>query len=675
MRIRKTKLFSIPGVLLRKWPLLLVCSLIYGLLHSRNPLMSNSSSVTFTDANQYMDYVNITDPYLNYVIFNECSLPPELLSLSDPTDFYTFPLNSWHRYCNESLASFDPRRQFVIWGQLIDNHLTNYGSLDGLSLPFEWKLVLDLQVPSFLNDLDLYSCQKLFSHLSIDSIPSKNISFYCTNDFGGGPQMVSPINFKTSEHNYKALNQLYIYQSMSIPDRIIFTFNGSSLLVPTTNEIKQDTPIYNAINYRNLIDSIGNKLNSLDSSKDSYPLTDHPRIFRERFTSGIKLFKKDFIFDFNEFLQHLKSRYQFTSNQFDQNLMDSVLYQISLEPNEVKYFNEPKLPSKGGGHFDNRFFHTVDYNQYERINILNRLSKSWLAFSNSIGIKTWLSHGTLLGWYWNGLNLPWDNDLDIQITIESLIKLARNYNNSMIVNWNDHNQFGRYLLDINPNFYNRETSGGDNVIDGRFIDIETGFYIDITALSFSDRSKYLSILEKQLVEFNQVLDSDYLQNEQSHTIIKSEYHKSLFKQRAKLFNQQMIYNCKNNHFYTLEDLSPLILTQFENYWGYIPNQYEKILSREYPKSLHYKKFKNYCYNPWLRLWVDCKICNYESICHDKNSLIYHNFTKEFTQIHKNIIMHYHSSSIHDLPNLYDLPKPEFYIDPLLIRYLQKIINP
>lgn len=116
-------------------------------------------------------------------------------------------------------------------------------------------------------------------------------------------------------------------------------------------------------------------------------------------------------------------------------------------------------------------------------------------------------HGTLLGWWWGKKILAWDGDVDVQVMSESLGFMGRYYNMSL---WNfdtdgrsndgggalslgkDGNEtqveFGRhgrtYLLEINP--YHHLHDGGalsdKNVIDGRWIDTETGLYVDITCL-------------------------------------------------------------------------------------------------------------------------------------------------------------------------------------------------
>lgn len=606
---------------------------------------SSVPSITFKDCDQFLHNEAVVRPYLDHVVAGSCEgghsagIDPQV----------------WQKYCEDPSQVNDPRLAIAIWVYTLTKHLTQFGSLNGFRLPFSWNLTLALETRAYSD------CFQLFRQLDLN-IPPQNISYYCTLNADSLVQL-SPIDFKASEESFRILNQIYLAESMPVPDRVIFSIDNSSVIVPTE---QGDNISYSSMNYPGVVKALSNQISTLKAKSEEFPLFDSPRIVSKPFNSTIKLSKQDFMFDFQGFFLILRSRNQFVPNTFDQKLMDSLIGAISSEPENLKYFHEPKLFSKGGGHFDWRFFKRLQYSDYERINILNRISKSWLKFSNSIGLKTWLAHGTLLGWYWNGLNLPWDNDLDIQMTIESLIKLARNYNNSIIVDLDNQNQFGKYYLDINPNFYQRSKENGNNVIDGRFIDIETGFYIDITALSFSHLSKYVSILNKELVEFNQLLDPEYLNNEESHTVVKSTYHKLLFNERAKLINQQLIYNCKNNHYYKLAELDPLQLTQFEGLMGYVPHEFKDILSREYPKGLYYKSFNKHCYNPKLRLWVKCKTCSSDDDCKDQDMMVFYNLTKEFTSTHKHN-MYYKSRTPRD-------KSTQFYIDPWLINQLQKIIN-
>ncbi|KAK1062034.1 mannosyltransferase [Friedmanniomyces endolithicus] len=116
-------------------------------------------------------------------------------------------------------------------------------------------------------------------------------------------------------------------------------------------------------------------------------------------------------------------------------------------------------------------------------------TQSYWATMNALGITTWLAHGSLLGWYWGQRRLPWDDDLDSHLMLDDLGFLASYYNMTVY----EHGSTS-YLLDINPAYNslmqpappgNGESfapPGKDN-IDARYIDMQSGLFVDMTALA------------------------------------------------------------------------------------------------------------------------------------------------------------------------------------------------
>lgn len=106
--------------------------------------------------------------------------------------------------------------------------------------------------------------------------------------------------------------------------------------------------------------------------------------------------------------------------------------------------------------------------------------------------------------------MPWDADIDVQVSAPSLARLAAAYNNTVFpfhaASWlgdaslptslpppspstspspsspSSPQPSHSYLLDINPHFTHPSPSDTYNVIDARWIDLSSGLYIDITAL-------------------------------------------------------------------------------------------------------------------------------------------------------------------------------------------------
>jgi hypothetical protein len=216
-------------------------------------------------------------------------------------------------------------------------------------------------------------------------------------------------------------------------------------------------------------------------------------------------------------------------------------------PTDTKYFHEPGA-SNELGHYDIRYYAGSPVTYEERGDALHHLIRSYLIIFRERNIETWIAHGTLLGWWWNGKIMPWDWDLDTQVSASTLTWLGENLNMTMH-NYTsispDGSEVSReYLLDINPNHVERVRGDGQNVIDARWIDVRNGLFIDITGLSEVNPS-----------------------------------------------SQPGVWSCKNFHRYRTRDLYPLRETEFEGVKALVPYSFDKILTEEYSsraltKTLH-----------------------------------------------------------------------------------------
>jgi hypothetical protein len=189
------------------------------------------------------------------------------------------------------------------------------------------------------------------------------------------------------------------------------------------------------------------------------------------------------------------------------------------------------------GHYDRRYFRgVVTYDQ--RSNSLHHMIRAYLRFFKDNGLETWIAHGTLLGWWWNGKMLPWDPDIDTQVSDLTLSYMA-NYLNMTVYHYVDEsNGIARdYLLDVNPWFFERERGDGMNIIDARWIDVRNGLYIDITGLSETEQDQHPGV-----------------------------------------------WSCKNYHHYPIKDLYPMRESTFEGMPAKVPYAYEKILIDEYAEK-------------------------------------------------------------------------------------------
>ncbi|KAF1816504.1 hypothetical protein P152DRAFT_126530 [Eremomyces bilateralis CBS 781.70] len=262
-----------------------------------------------------------------------------------------------------------------------------------------------------------------------------------------------------------------------------------------------------------------------------------------------------------------------------------------------KYFHEAKFHH----HYDGRFA-ARELLEAERHYTLRLLVKTYLRAMDDLGAETWIMHGTLLGWWWNGHIMPWDTDIDVQVSESGIEHLAGYYN--MTVHqfqiprapWGEEGsspdgttlphvsggtvevasglggglkvpdykpemmeeervQHRRYLLEINPFYKNDSIADKWNVIDGRWIDMSTGLFIDITTL------------------------------------------------RTNISNPKIMY-CKDKHRYLADDIFPLRDSKFEGEPAKIPFAYSQLLQEEYgPLSLIWKMFMGHKFDERVKQWL------------------------------------------------------------------------
>lgn len=76
-----------------------------------------------------------------------------------------------------------------------------------------------------------------------------------------------------------------------------------------------------------------------------------------------------------------------------------------------------------------RFFRREVVYDEHRV-VLRGLVHSYLDAMAARGVETWLAHGTLLGWWWSGAVMPWDYDLDVQVSNHTMQWLADGLNHT-----------------------------------------------------------------------------------------------------------------------------------------------------------------------------------------------------------------------------------------------------
>lgn len=280
----------------------------------------------------------------------------------------------------------------------------------------------------------------------------------------------------------------------------------------------------------------------------------------------------------------------------DQLYLDSLKLSLNTT-SPPKYFYEARLPLNergwvSGGHYDWKFFKGLKINSDVHLPHLHGLILAWLRFTNANDITTWIAHGSLLGWYWNGLSFPWDADYDVQVPITDLHKLARKFNQTIIVDFggdsSDNVRLGRFFLDCGTWISHRERGNGQNNIDARFIDMDSGLYVDITGLAVSS----LMAPERydKIIPGGQLRPTNRVQAPNPTA-------------ERRINNAAQLYNCRNKHFLSLLEISPLRLTMMEGVPAYIPKNFTQMLQIEYgEKGTVSLRFKAHLFLPKLRLW-------------------------------------------------------------------------
>lgn len=157
--------------------------------------------------------------------------------------------------------------------------------------------------------------------------------------------------------------------------------------------------------------------------------------------------------------------------------------------------------------------------------------------------------------------LPWDWDIDTQVSGSTLTYMAKhhNYTHYDYVSKDDPPVERTYLLDVNPASIERERGNGNNIIDARWIDTRNGLYIDITGLS--------------------------------------ETHPD---------DQPGVWSCKNYHRYHTTDLYPMRETMYEGIIAKVPYAYDRILTQEYEeKALVMTDYEGYVWTFLLSRLFGC----------------------------------------------------------------------
>lgn len=480
------------------------------------------------------------------------------------------------------MLPFDPRFSMAVYFDYIASHPNK-------PIDFHWSDWVDLlKLEKFIFTNEPNKCEQLFDisgneELIRDS-EIKQIGEYCKTHVGSdlGFKIIDNPGLQTIENN-EIIGKLYLYSTFETPTKLVLLDGKGNHEIEIAYR-KNDLGC--GLLYNGYVDVTKDKMDimqSYDAMVKTFEYKKTPEIKPE-----IRLEKSMFLFDAKSKIDHLKSQESLTTNQklYLESLMNSI-----KEDDPPKFFHEASLLKSYkenwlGEHYDWRFFNGLTVGKSEQMISLHKLIKAYLEFCINEGLVTWIAHGSLLSWYWNGLVFPWDTDLDVQMPIGELNKLAEHFNQSLVIELiskNGHfNGMGKYFIDISSSITYREKGNGNNNIDARFIDVDTGLYVDITGLSITNtpRPSRFEYLEPK---FADVSGQENFNANQKHGLA----------------------NCRNKHFIKIDEIEILRPIHFQNQLTYIPTNFLIMINNEYDLELITEKnYRDYIYLKNFRTWVN-----------------------------------------------------------------------
>ena len=537
---------------------------------------------------------------------------PPLVHKFDPR----FTFGAYYQYiARTSPPSTDSSSDLVVpfhWSDwvdlsILDKYINTYPKTDLCTTLFDISTKEDLIKGSKLRKVEEYCQFNPVDETASQTFPS--LGFKITDQ--PGPQSIP---------NRELIGRAYLFDTAPSPKKLIFLTNNGSYQVDVHNPLENN--FNNSLLRNGMIDTL--PVDSFNVVEDYKYLQSHkPETFQhqqqqqqQQRVSGssrheLPIPQSDFHNDPESAINAMKRRQQETKlSLMEQDYLDSITFSHNCN-NPPKYFYEAKLLKSipddwQGEHYDWRFFQGITLDSPENAIILHRLIKNYLNFARIHGITTWIAHGSLLAWYWNGIAFPWDGDIDVQVPVSELYKLGQYFNQTMVIengvdSVGKFDGFGRYFVDIGSSITHRVRGNGNNAIDGRFIDVDTGLYIDITGLALTDApspDRYDLIVP--LLDKEQQIVLNNAKTVDSEGSLKKNY---------SVINRELqLYNCRNQHFTSYQELSPLITSISENQIAYIPKNFMMILNDEYNlNALSRKQHRKYTYLNNLRIWFTTKI--------------------------------------------------------------------
>jgi len=179
--------------------------------------------------------------------------------------------------------------------------------------------------------------------------------------------------------------------------------------------------------------------------------------------------------------------------------------------------------------------------------------------ANASGVPLVIMHGSLIGWWWNNVSLPWDDDIDVILTNQDKFQkwLSAHTKINPIKTKKKHpndKQTFYQLSDVNFTMYFDENR--KHHIEYRLIHIPTGVYTDICVLYKTN-------------------DQKIMRNKKVSAPTKAKW--PIWAMKAN------IKNLWGGHLYNEEDVLPFRNCNFNGYNLHCPNNVDNVLRQEYKR--------------------------------------------------------------------------------------------
>lgn len=493
------------------------------------------------------------------------------------------------------MPSFDPRRTIATYMHWLSYNLAPKDGVD-----FHWADWVDMLRLAKIAGQES-RCDRLFSLTDgekKDSNRLQKVESFCSQD--DSKELGFRITRASGQNliaHHQIIGRSYLFSEFANPQKIVFLTDDRLVEVKVRN---QESKLDHSIMNNGMLDAMSGDLDVVKKYQNYMRLIG--TVKNEDLAGEIVLTEADFEVDATkEVAQYAKENPVYSQNVAGLLAMD----------NPPKHFYEASLLTLSrdnwqGEHYDWRFFLELIIGLSSQTLVLHRLIKNWLHFTRQNNIRTWVGHGTLLSWHWNSLLFPWDTDADVQMPILDLYRLGREFNQLLVVERvatpeGEFDGMGRYFVDVSLSISHRTRGNGNNNIDARFIDVDTGLYIDITGLSVSKTEpphRYKDKEEKKSKREEEMEKREDNENQEEVNLIEK-------REEWDSFNRgKHLYNCRNNHFVRLDEVSPLRIGVMEGQIGYFPRQYEKLLGVEYLNaSLTRWNHGDYYFDDNLRNWI------------------------------------------------------------------------